>query len=107
MESGIIFIGKNSAVRNGLKVKKPAGRGILCTDIRVFFMPWDHQVFETPVTDATGNFFHRRIEHHPDHAIAITLAAIALPLLAVIPLTAKNMFSLNADPNHFGPLVIF
>ena len=64
-------------------------------------MPWDNQIFETPVTDATGNFLDRWIEHDPSTTGAIMLAVVALPFPAIKPVTAKNKFTLDAYPNHF------
>jgi hypothetical protein len=78
----------------------------LCRGRSEFLLPRDHQIFKTPVTDSTGNFLNRWISHCPGGAGVIMPAVAAFPFFAVKPLTAKNMFAMNAHSNHlFGPLV--
>jgi hypothetical protein len=68
-----------------------------------FIVPGDHQVLKTPVTDAAGDILNRRIEHNPGRTGTIFPAVVAFPFLAVKPLTAKNVFAMDALSNHFFP----
>jgi len=80
--------------------------GTFCMCRKVFFASRQHNIFKTPVADATGNLLNRWIEHNPGSTGARLRAIMTLPFLSVKPLTAKNMLTLNAHPNHFfGPLV--
>lgn len=73
---------------------------------RIFIVPKGHQIFKTPVTDASGDIFNRRIKHHAGCTKIIFPAAVAFPFFAVKPLAAKNVFALDALSNHFCPRLI-
>ena len=60
----------------------------------------DHQMVKTPVADAAGNVLDRRIKHHSGVTGLMLPAVAAFPFAAVISVTAKNVFAMNAHPNH-------